>query len=518
MRDLSKCQGVLRVKPNGQASRSRNFVVLRDIGPTHTLGVYNNNIGAVSRAFEERYFLCKVGDTYVPALTVRPRAFIGNRWLARFKDIVCQHVGKAPVVPLQQVVEAYTGPKRRVYDQALSSLSRDPLTRKDARLTSFVKYEKQDLDKAPRIINPRSPRYNLVLGKYLKFLEKRVYKSINHAFGAHTAHTVIKGLNVVDAGAVCYAKWSRFASPVAVGLDASKFDMHTSQAALKYEHSFYTTIFPHSKELRTILRWQLVNEGTAHCDDGRVEFKMMGTRSSGDLNTSLGNCIIMCSLIYAYKETRGVDVELLNNGDDCVVIMESHHLQRFMAGLSRWFSNYGYRMTVEDPVFEFEGIDFCQSHPIKVDGVPTMVRNTSAVLRKDPMCLVPVPTVSSLRKWLRAVGDCGLSICSGVPVLQSYYKMYQRSGEAYGAGYLKHLFKNTSHLERMRGLSANSTEVLASTRCSFYFATGLLPDYQEELERLFDNAVIHTDVEDAQVIEDRTLGGSAPPSLIEFAF
>nr|QDH88774.1 MAG: RNA-dependent RNA polymerase [Riboviria sp.] len=108
----------------------------------------------------------------------------------------------------------------------MESLGRDPLVVKDSYLTSFVKFEKQDLGKAPRVINPRSPRYNLVLGKYLKFLEKRVYKGINRAFGAHTAHTVIKGLNVEESGKVVMAKWRRFGKPVGVGLDTKVRHAH----------------------------------------------------------------------------------------------------------------------------------------------------------------------------------------------------------------------------------------------------------------------------------------------------
>jgi hypothetical protein len=159
-----------------------------------------------------------------------------------------------------------------VYEDAFASLQKDPLTQFDAALHSFVKYEKQDLRKAPRVINPRSPRYNLTLGKYIKFLEKRVYKAINRAYGAHTSHTVIKGLNVMESGAVVAAKWARFRTPVAVGLDAKKFDMHTSIPALRYEHSVYTGIFPQSRELAQLLRWQEKNKGNAYCEDGIVKF------------------------------------------------------------------------------------------------------------------------------------------------------------------------------------------------------------------------------------------------------
>lgn len=518
-RDLSRCNGVLRLRPNGQNARSRSFVVVRDIGPTHNLGVYNNNINTVGRAFEERYFLCKTANGFEPALRVAPRAYLTNQWLQQFKDKVVSECAGAPVMPLRKVVEAYTGPKRRIYEDAYASLCRDPLVKFDARLTSFVKYEKQDLGKAPRVINPRSPRYNLVLGKYLKFLEKKVYRGINKCFGGHTKHTVIKGLNVEQTGQIAQEKWLRFKNPVGIGLDATKFDMHTSVPALSYEHSVYKGIFPTASELGKILGWQLRNQGVAYCEDGRVEFKMDGTRSSGDLNTSLGNCIIMCGLIYAYSKTRGVDVELLNNGDDCMVIMEKDDLAKFTANLDGWFAVYGYRMTVEAPVYELEGMEFCQSRVVMRGQTPVMMRNLTNSFLKDPMCLLPTQGPSVMQKWYKAVGDCGLSITSGMPVLQEYYKMFVRAGKDYSDGFLQHVHKNTSHLARMKGLQVKERAVEALTRCSFYFAFGMLPAYQIELERLFRNTELLSDVV-CLSHEDLTVDkfDNCPPSMVQFMF
>ncbi|APG76241.1 hypothetical protein 2 [Changjiang tombus-like virus 8] len=497
-RDLSRCRGMLRLYPNGQAAKARKFVVVRDLGPTHHLGVYNNNIRTVGRAFEERYFLCDVGGTFEPALHVRPRAYQRNMQLQRFKESLVHACANAPVVPLRRVVEAYTGSKRRVYEDAYASLQKDPITQFDAALHSFVKYEKQDLRKAPRVINPRSPRYNLTLGKYIKFLEKRVYRAINGAFGAHTSHTVIKGLNVMESGAVVAAKWARFCTPVAVGLDAKKFDMHTSIPALRYEHSVYTGIFPQSRELAQLLRWQEKNKGNAYCEDGVVKFSMEGTRSSGDLNTSLGNCIIMCGLVYAYSKQRGVNVELCNNGDDCVVIMEAVDLAKFLHNASEWFTIYGYRMTIEEPVYELEHIEFCQSKVVRVGDTPVMVRNLTNSITKDPMCLVPVQTPTVLQMWYRAVGDCGLSISSGVPVLQAYYALFQRHGKDYSDGFMKHVNKNTSHLTRMKGLDKLSVcaEIDPRTRCSFYYAFGILPELQMQIEQVYSHMVLSTNVEE----------------------
>lgn len=488
-------RGALSVHANGLSHKIRKFVVIRGLGPMHSLGVFNNSILTVQRSFLERYFFCKIEGNYKPPLTVRPRTYVRNSHLSRFKDLLVDACRGAPVVSLQCVVAAYTGPKRRVYQRALESLGRVPLSVVDAWLKSFIKFEKQELLKAPRGISPRSPRYNLVLGKYLKFLEKLIYSAINRAYGSHTRATVIKGYNVIQSAEIIRDKWSLFNNPVAVGLDASKFDMHTTQEALKYEHSVYNGIFK-SAELRKLLRWQLVNRGIARCDDGDVRFSIKGTRSSGDLNTSMGNCIIMCALIYAYQKSLQMRVELCNNGDDCVVIMEQADLHRFIVGVPSFFSRHGYRMTVEAPVYEFEQIEFCQSHPVFDGHAWRMVRNVATCVKKDAMCLIPVNSVSTLQKWLWAVGTCGLSITAGMPVMQAFYQCYKRSGIECTKAFIEHLFKNTGVLERQRDVHWEPVAVEAATRVSFYYAFGILPDAQVELERYYDRLSIQHDIED----------------------
>lgn len=516
--DISRASGTILVMPNGQRAKVRTFVVVRDLGPEHSLGVFNNNIRTVERALCERYLMCQTSIGFEPPLFVRPRTYLNNSVLQIFRQSVVRACLGAPIVSLPTVVAAYVGAKRARYQAALESLAKLPLSVRDAFLTSFVKFEKQDLRKAPRIINPRSYRYNLVLGKYLKFLEKHVYRAINETFNSCTAHTVIKGLNARDVGAIALQKWERFVDPVAVGLDATKFDMHTSVPALKFEHSFYTSIFPRSPELRRILSWQLTNKGVAYCDDGRVKFKIQGTRSSGDLNTSLGNCIIMCSLIYAYSKEVGVEVELMNNGDDCQVIMERKDLNRYCSRVEKWFEVYGYRMQVEPPAYEFEQLEFCQARPVIVDGAPIMVRNVRACLRKDPMCLVPVQSVQVLGYWLRAVGECGLSITKGVPILQSFYNLFYRSGRDYSEGFLRELVKNTSHMERNGGvLSAEVRAISASTRASFFYAFGVSPAHQIALESVFDGMSIDDDIE-LMLHEEAAVdkGRSCAPPLVEW--
>lgn len=217
---------------------------------------------------------------------------------------------------------------------------------------------------------------------------------------------------------------------------------------------------------------------------------MHGTRSSGDLNTSLGNCILMCGMVFAYAMEVRVDIELMNNGDDCVVILETSSVVRFTAGLDAWFRNRGFAMTVEPTVYEFERIEFCQSHPVLLSSGWRMVRNQHAVFVKDPMCLVSVTTDRLFRRWLAAVGECGLHSAAGVPVQEAFYRCFLRNARGIRPGrrFFRHVFANTSRLEFAYGVKA--AVITPESRASYWEAFGVLPSEQILVEKLLDNYVI----------------------------
>lgn len=483
----TQCRGQLCARRNGMPPKTRKFVVSSGFGPLHNMGVYNNNVDTIQRAFVERYFLCKEGNSFRPALDVASNRFSSSILFKEFSNSVAEHMPKLPRMSRQQVVDCYHGAKRVVYENALLSLQRDPLVERDSFLKSFVKFEKQDVSKAPRVINPRSARYNLVLGTYLKHAEKHYFKAINSVFGAQTPATVIKGVNSDVSATILRAKWDCFKHPVGLGLDATKFDMHTSLEALCYEHSFYLQLFPGSGELVKLLNWQLCNRGTAKSVDGSVEFTMRGTRSSGDLNTSLGNCLIMCAMVWVYAKRCDVVIELANNGDDCVVFMERSELGKFMQGFDLWFRSCGYAMTVETPVYEFEQVEFCQTRPVQLSSGWRMIRNHATVLTKDTMCMVPIQNNNVYRKWLHAVGEAGSSLASGSPVQESFYRAYLRAGTKSDQKFKDHVYRGTSMYTKINELG--TAVITPSSRVSYYYAFGVLPDEQVELERYFDSAV-----------------------------
>lgn len=505
---------------NGQEVKQRTYKIVSHLGPAHGLGVYNSGVDAVVKALLERYFFCWTGDQFKPPLVTSPGAFTTPQ-LHEFRGMVVKHVKReARVYSALEVVDLYTGPKRQLYMQAYHSLLEKALSKRDSVLSPFPKFEKQDLGKAPRIIQPRTPRYNLRLGRYLKGNEKLFYEGINKAWGRRTPATVIKGFDMYTAADILRQKWEVFSDPVAVSIDAVKYDMHVTAPALKYEHSYYTNSFDHAtprqrSELSQLLSWQVNQKGVAYCDDGRVKFSVVATRASGDMNTSLGNCLLMCSLVFAYCKHVSVDAELGNNGDDCVVIMERADSARFIDNLATWFGNVGFRMGVDGITDCFERLEFCQSQPVWDGARWRMLRNPLTCMIKDPICLAPVHTPKGLNRWRNAVGMCGLACASGMPVMQSFYRCIAKNTTTASKKYINSVFRNTAMQERIGNNMGVVKYIADEARVSFYEAFGVTVDMQLAYECYYDNLELTDDenhdsittnipiIDEAQLIFDK---------------
>ncbi len=474
--------------------RKRIYHALPNITGDSCLGVFNNTLDAACVALTERYLNLKVEGILTKPIRPRLKIFDGVLIQKFAKFIVRNCVPTAHVYSRQEVVEMYTGPKRLLYQKAADSLVHNPLEKRDSDLKTFVKFEKINILKAPRLINPRSTRYTLELARYLKKLEKPVYQAIHKYTRSCADYTIIKGLNVVESATQLRKKWDRFEDPVAIGGDITKLDMHISVPALEFEHSVYNRIF-RSRKLKNLCRKQLFNTGRAYFKDGSVSFAMKGTRSSGDINTSVGNVIIVCAVIISWLEAVNIEYELADNGDDFVLLTERANERLICELLPKHFYHHGFIVEMEKPVYEFEKLEFCQTKPV-FDGVEwRMCRLPRTVFSKDTICTIPINTKTIWRKWLRAVGDCGYHLTAGLPVLTSFYRMYQRAGVAYDAKFFQQVFKGTSAFQSLHELGKFNEKITPEARLSFSRAFKVLPDVQMELERYFDSVIITADFE-----------------------
>lgn len=430
-------------------------------------------------AIMERMIYAKVGGRLLRRAGRSKNYY--DAYLNEFKFKVVRALGRTfhPVTP-DEFVESYTGRKRKLYASYIDDYVSTGVREMHAVFSTFMKVEKVPSDKSPRTIQPRHPVYNIGLGRYLKHIEKRIFRAMARVF--RQEYVVFKGLNSVEMGQQMREMWDGFVDPVAIDIDASRFDASVDAGLLEHEHSLYNLIY-HDRELARLLRMQVVNRGVARCYDGTVRYKVRGGRGSGDMNTSLGNSYIMCAIIYTWLRRCGVNAKLANNGDDCVVIMERDDCGRFGRGFSNFALELGFTMVVGEPVDVFERIEFCQTRPV-FDGVCwRMVRNFKSAREKDSMCLFPLDNDGALRSWLYAVGECGLALTAGLPVFQEMYSAYMRNGKP--SGMKDAVFMQGGRMMMARGMEAKRRPVTTHARVSFYEAFDITPDEQTALEEYY---------------------------------
>lgn len=477
---------LVSVEPLLGLPKIRNFMRLDFLSTGISIIPFNHSISTLKRAVAERVFFVKENGVFV-----RPPIPVNfSRKLSNVFESLKPLLPRTVPWSYQDFLGSTPSRKRKVYESAVDDLLiTGPVCGKDAEVSVFIKYEKTDctnkLDPIPRVISPRSPRFNVCLGRYLKKIEPKIFKSIRDVFGEVT---VIKGYNPYKSASILRSKWDLYSDPVAIGLDASRFDQHVSVDALKFEHSVYLQCFPlkrHRKKLKKLLAMQLKNRCVGYCPDGKLKYTIEGTRMSGDMNTSLGNCVLMCCMIKAYLEQVGVKASLANNGDDCVVFMERTDMGAFTDGLFDWFYGMGFNMKIEEPVDIFEKVNFCQTNPVFDGKRWIMTRNPLAILTKDSVFLQPYQSARQVTNWMGAVGLGGLRTCGALPVVQEYYNMLARYGtksdtksEEFMSWYMRSAI---SKMDRDYG------PVSAVARASYYQAFDITPDEQMSLESFYAN-------------------------------
>lgn len=453
---------------------------LKDLGTNQDYRVFNSDINSLEMAVKERLFYVKGSDGgFVSPPEPDLKAFPD---LLREYGKHFSNGSKASPLTKEEFLGAYGGRKRTIYENAFNSLLIQPLSRKDSYIKYFMKVEKVNFtakpNAVPRGISPRDPRYHVSLGPFIKRIEKAVYKDIDRIW---QGSTIMKGKNASQRGAVILHHWNSFRNPVALGIDASRFDQHVSYEALKFEHSIYLRYYkgPHRRLLERLLKWQRGNRGFGYVQDGKLKFKIRGKRASGDMNTALGNCLIMSTIIHKIIRKLRIKAKFVNDGDDGVIFLEKEDLSKLQKEISSSGLYYGFNLVVEPPVFVLEEIEFCQCKPLLLDvNKCVMVRSITNSLDKDIMSILPI-NVKSGKKWCRAVGDCGLSLTGGVPVLQDFYEMLRRQSKVG----LKDDQQQTGFKMMAVGMHLKYKEPTAVARLSYWKAFGIPPEKQIAQEK-----------------------------------
>ncbi|GFM95129.1 RNA-dependent RNA polymerase [viral metagenome] len=393
---------------------------------------------------------------------------------------------------LSETALSYTGALRRRYLDAERSLLEDgPLTARDHFLCGFLKAEKINaLPKfqKPRMIFPRTPRYNLVLASWLKPFEHWLWgnlKSVGRK-GVPKSRVVAKGLNPVERANLIVRKCGHFRDPVVFEVDGKAFEAHCVRKVLSLEHRVYGAAHRFPGELASLLAKQLELCGAV----GSVRFKRDGGRASGDFNTGMGNSLIMVAVVGTVMRRIGVRFDSLVDGDNALLFVEAGDLPRVVADFARHAVDVsGQEMVLERPVeisrLGVEAVRFGQSAPVWDGSKWRMVRDFRKVLSQGTSSHDHLRDRAFAPAFLAGVARCESSLGRGLPILGAWSHSLWTWASSFGrvATHCYRDYQASLALDVDRMVDPYEVEVSDDCRWSFFRAFGVTPEEQLVIER-----------------------------------
>jgi hypothetical protein len=306
--------------------------------------------------------------------------------------------------------------RRDRYQHAHEQIRRYGLTRsRHARISSFVKAEKfnpgDKKNPDPRMIQARTAEYGLEIATYLKPIEHFLYK----LRGPMGLRCIAKGLNQSDRAKLLQRKLANFRQPVVFSLDASRWDKHVSREVLEIEHSVYLHCL-NDPVFARLLSWQLYNKCRAAKG---TKYEVDGGRMSGDMNTALGNCLLMVIMVHAAMAWC-TKWDLLDDGDDCLVICEFSDFEFAREELPKIFLQFGQELKIENVAADIRDVVFCQSKVVMMPEGPCFTRNWRRCLSQDSCGSKHWDDPKLIKPMCAAVGLGDLAVSRGMPILQAH--------------------------------------------------------------------------------------------------
>lgn len=393
---------------------------------------------------------------------------------------------------------SYSGALRRRYQEAARSLEEDGLSSyQDWTIRAFLKTEKnRQPGKAmkPRLIYPRSPRYNLELASRLKPFEHWLWGRLTGSvLGCGVSRLVGKGLNPRQRANLIKRKFSNFRSCVCFEADGKAFEAHVGPSSLAKEHGVYAAAFPGDGRLRFLLSKQLELRGTTSCG---AKFERAGARASGDFNTGMGNSLIfLVEVVSALGTFNLSNFDVLVDGDNVLVFLEREEAPAVLESFSdAILASSGHEVLLERPASRLEDIRFGGSAPIDLGGTEgwTMVREYHRVLSGAFSSHIYLREAKFAKEWMAGVAMCELSCALGVPVLQEFFACALKALPS-PRKVREHPFREYFYLGAWFASLANMKPVTIDARVSFERAFGVGIDDQLRLEASFQTLTFRDD-------------------------
>jgi hypothetical protein len=320
---------------------------------------------------------------------------------------------------------SYSGALRRRYVEAARSLADDGLSGfYDHFLRGFLKAEKNRVPSRmakPRLIFPRSPRFNLELASRLKPFEHWLWGRLNGRVlrCGDGSRLVAKGLNPRQRANLIVRKFNAIPDCVCFEIDGAAFEAHVGPSQLEQEAAVYGAAFPGDDRLRWLLgcQKQLLGEVAG------AKFSRPGARASGDFNTGMGNSLIFLVEVVSALRVLGVHFDVLVDGDNALLFLKRSDLGLVVGNFAALVTrSSGHEVKLEAPTSVVEEIRFGGSAPVYLGSRLgwSMVREWHRVLSGAFCSHVHLREPVFARRWMLGVAQCELSIARGVPILQEW--------------------------------------------------------------------------------------------------
>lgn len=397
-----------------------------------------------------------------------------------------------------KVVNSYQGRWRKKYFDAQQLYHATGLMKKYSAVNMFVK---DDLEmtcpiKAPRAIQYRHPVFALEQGRFTKPMEEWLYAKTDE-FGTK----IFAKSDPFTVAAMLLAKSKNFSEPVYLMLDASKFDSCVDKEWLKIILKCYLKLFPrkYHRFLCYIWKQTFVNRGRTRKG---LTFLTHGTRMSGDMDTSLGNCIIMFLMLKIYLIKHNIKHSLMINGDDSLIVIERRDLAKSRdIGI---FKEFGFNMKFEVAT-NIEEAEFCQARFINTDYGPTMSRNPIRILGRTSWTTTKYGR-KDIRAFLNTIGLCERAASYGVPIASALAtKLIEMAATSRKVTLSPWLTQQ--YLDKLRPWKTGPPKITLETRTSFESAWGISVADQLRIENSIKVTPVFTITNDQRDDYDSLING-----------
>lgn len=405
-------------------------------------------------------------------------------------EAIVRHLPKTTAISYGEVLAPFSGQRKAKYSRAVDRVLEWGFSARMAGCTMFIKNEKLmplKVNPDPRAIQFRDPRFCVEISRYLKPIEKHLYELHGVAGSSLPPDRLVgKGLNQVERAMTLLRKVSRFARPVVLSLDLSRFDQHVAAEVLRMEHAVYLRCNndPYFAWLLSLQVHNLVRTASGW------RYRTNGKRMSGDMNTALGNCILMIMMVVGFclKHLPTKRWDLFDDGDDCLLIVEEEDLRTVLETAPPTFLSFGQELKIEKIARSFAAISWCQSSPIEyLPGKWKFVRDPVKAMSS---ALVTNKFKTSLKGRNRLMATIGLGeliLNLGVPVLQEFAVAIIRNAQG-ARWYDDRSYYNYPVLREMKMFGMRQIRMMCpaqitdEARLSFSRAFGISIDYQYAIE------------------------------------